>query len=119
MGVRGRSDDGRRLAWLAYVPLPGLALAAVFARPGERLVRYHAWQGTLAILGGLLFLLLVGLAARLSEARAYRVSLGLLSGVGLLALLVQLGWGIAAAATGRYARLRPWWDVAALLKRPA
>lgn len=114
-----RMDDGRAVAWLSYVPLPGLALAAVMLRPGDRLVRYHAWQGTLAILGALVFLFLVGLAARLSEARAYRLSLGLLSGLGLLAVLVQLGWGVAAAATGRYARLRPWWDVAALLKRPA
>ena len=114
-----RRDDGRGVAWLSYVPLPGLALAAVMIRPGDRLVRFHAWQGTFAILGILLFLFLVGLTARLSEARAYRLALGLLSGIGLLAGLVQLGWGIASAATGKYARLRPWWDLAAMLKRPA
>jgi uncharacterized membrane protein len=85
--------DGRGVAWLCYVPLPGLALAAVLARPGDRLVRFHAWQGTLAILG----LLAAGLA--------------LLGGLG------QLGWGVASAARGRYGRLRPWWDLAALLKR--
>ncbi|MEK6976158.1 MAG: hypothetical protein AABY18_07435 [Candidatus Thermoplasmatota archaeon] len=110
--------DGRSVAWLSYVPLPGLALAAVAARPRDRLVRFHAWQGTLAILGLLVFLFLTGLAARLSEARAYRLSLGLLSGLGLLAGFVQLGWGIAGAATGRYVRLRPWWDLAAMLKQP-
>jgi hypothetical protein len=111
-------DDGRGVAWLCYVPLPGLALAAVMIRPADRLVRFHAWQATLAILGTLLFLFLVGLLAGLSDANGYRVFLGIVSGVGLLAALGQLGWGLVGAATGRYTRLRPWWDVAALLKRP-
>lgn len=112
------ADDGRGIAWLSYVPLPGLALAAVLLRPGDRLVRYHAWQASLALLGGLLFLFAMGLLARLSGAGGYRAALGLLSGLGLVTLLVQLAWGAAAAARGRFARLRPWWDVAALLKRP-
>ncbi len=113
------SGDGRGVAWLGYVPVPGIGLAAVAIRPGDRLVRFHAWQGTLAVLGLLLFLFLVGLLARLSDAGGYRTAFGFVSGLGLLAGLIQLGWGIAAAAMGRFTRLRPWWDVAALLKRPA
>lgn len=112
------TGDGRSVAWLSYVPLPGLALAAVALRPRDRLVRFHAWQGTLAILGLLLFLFAVGLLARISDASGYRAFLGFVSGLGLLAVLVQLGWGVAAAAMGRFTRLRPWWDVAAALKRP-
>ena len=105
------------MAWLCYVPLPGLALAAVLARPGDRLVRFHAWQGTLAILGLLAGMTLFGLLAMASEAAGYRAFLGFVAGVALLAGLGQLGWGIASAARGRYGRLRPWWDLAALLKR--
>lgn len=80
-------------------------------------MRFHAWQGTLAVLGILCWLLVVGLLARLSDASAYRTTLGFLAGLGLLAGLVQLGWGMAAAGLGRYQRLRPWWDVAAFLKQ--
>lgn len=104
------------MAWLAYVPVPGLAFLSVALRPGDRLTRFHAWQGTLAVLGLLLWLLLTGLLARLSDAGGYRTALGFVSGLGLLAGFVQLGWGIASAALGRFQRLRPWWDVAILLK---
>lgn len=109
-------DDGRSVAWLAYVPIPGVALAAVLIRPDERLVRYHAWQGTLAVLGILAFLTGIGLLAGISEAGAYRTVMGLVAGLGLLAGLVQLGWGMASAILGKYARVRPWWDVAAAIK---
>lgn len=113
---RHRGGMGSRVAWLSYVPIPGLALVAVAAAPGDRLTRFHAWQGTLAVLGLLVWLLAIGLLARISDASAYRTTLGFVSGLGFLAGLVQLGWGIAAAVLGRFQRLRPWWDLAALLK---
>lgn len=111
------ASDGRRLAWLAYVPIPGLALVPVAVHPGDRLTRFHAWQGTIAVLGLVAWLLVIGLLARLSDADAYRTTLGIVSGLGLLAGLVQLGWGIASAALGRFQRLRPWWDLASLVRR--
>ncbi len=112
-----KASDGRGIAGLSYVPLPGVALIPIALHPGDRLVRFHAWQGTLAIFGVLAWLLVVGLLARLSDASGYRTALGFLAGLGLLAGLVQLGWGMAAAALGRFQRLRPWWDIAVLLKR--
>ena len=111
------ADDGRAVAWLGYVPLPGLGLLAVALRPDARLVRFHAWQGTLAVLGLVLALFLVGLLARISDADGYRTALGFVSGLALLAGLLQLGYGIAQAASGRFGRLRPWWDLAAALRR--
>ena len=75
-------------------------------RPGDRLVRFHAWQGTLAILDLILFLTLMGLATRLSDADGYRMTLGLVSGLGMLAAFAQLGWGIAAAIRPRVSVLR-------------
>ncbi len=109
--------DGRSVAWLGYVPVPGLFLVPAVARPGDRLARYHAWQSGLLV--GLLYggLTLVGLLAMASDAKAYRSAVGLLGGLLLLAGAVQLAWGGAGAAMGRYPRLRPAWDVARLLRR--
>ena len=111
------ADDGRSVAWLGYLPLPGLGLVAVALRPDARLVRFHAWQGTLAVLGLVLALFVVGLLARISDASGYRTFLGFVSGVALLAAAVQLAYGVVQAVLGRYARLRPWWDLAAALRR--
>lgn len=107
------------MAWLAYVPVPGLALVPALLHPESRLARYHAWQGTATVLGLIGFLLVMGLLARLSDASAYRTAMGFVAGLGLLLGLGQCGWGMVAAALGRFARIRPWWDaVAALTGRP-
>lgn len=109
--------DGRSLAWLGYLPVPGLALVPALARPEDRLSRYHAWQSGLLV--GLLYvgLTLVGLLAMASDAKAYRSTVGFVGGLLLLAGLVQLGWGGAGAAMGKFPRLRPAWDLARLLRR--
>lgn len=109
--------DGRSLAWLGYVPVPGLFLVPALARPEDRLSRYHAWQSGLLV--GLLYvgLTLVGLLAMASDAKAYRSTVGFIGGLLLLAGLVQLSWGGAGAAMGRFPRLRPAWDLARLLRR--
>lgn len=109
--------DGRGVAWVPYIPLPGLGWLAVALAPMSRLVRYHAWQGTLTTLGLLLFLLVMGLVARISDAAGYRTFMGAIAGIGLLVGLGQCGWGAAGAALGRFSRVRPWWDLAAILRR--
>lgn len=111
--------DGRGVAWLGYLPIPGLALAALAAAPTARLVRYHAWQATMLVALLYLWLIAIGMLSLLSTAPAFRTSLGLISGIGLVAALVQLALGGVAAARGLYPRLRPAWDLAALLRRPA
>ena len=109
--------DGRSVAWVGYVPVPGLFLVPALARPGDRLSRYHAWQSGLLV--GLLYaaMTLVGLLAMASDAKAYRATVGFVGGLLLLAGLVQLGWGGAGAAMGRFPRLRPAWDLARVLRR--
>lgn len=109
--------DGRGVAWLAYLPLPGLALAQVRMHPADRLARYHAWQGTALVVGTYLALVLTGLLALLSDAKPYRALVGLAAGLVLLGAVVQMLWGMAAAATGRFTRLQPAWSLAALVRR--
>ena len=109
--------DGRSVAWVSYLPLPGLALVPLALRPDDRLVRYHAWQGTVLVAAFLAAMLLVGLLTLLSDGQGYRFAVGLLAGALLLAGVVQVAWGIVAASLGRYARLRPAWDLARLLRQ--
>lgn len=109
--------DGRAVAWLSYVPLPGLALVAVRLHPEDRLTRFHAWQGTVLVVGLLAAMLVVGLLTLVSEAKGYRAVVGGLSGILLVAGVVQLVWGAVSAGLGRFVRLRPAWDVAAALRR--
>jgi hypothetical protein len=108
--------DGRTVAWISYVPLPGLALLAVRLHPHDRLTRFHAWQGTILVVGLLATMLVVGLLTMLSDAEGYRAAVGGLAGAALVAGVVQLVWGGVAAALGRFTRLRPAWDVAAALR---
>jgi hypothetical protein len=109
--------DGRAVAWLAYVPIPGLALIQVRLHPQDRLARYHAWQGTTLVVGSYLTLVLTGMLGLLSDAKAYRQTVGLLAGLVLVGALAQLLWGAFHAALGRYPRLQPAWAVVALLRR--
>jgi len=109
-------DDGRGVAWLAYVPIPALAVVPVLLRPGDRLVRYHAWQGGTLVVLLLAVLVLVGLAARVLPAGA-QGPVGLLAGLLLLGGLVQLVYGAAGAAMGRFPRLQPAWGLASALRR--
>jgi uncharacterized membrane protein len=112
-------DDGASVAWLPYVPLPGLGLVAVALEPRSRLVRYHAWQGTALVLALLAAMILVGLLSVAVTDKAARGVLGFLAGLLLLAGILQMAWGGVAAALGRYVRLRPAWDLAAALRRDA
>jgi Na+/melibiose symporter-like transporter len=109
--------DGRGVAWLSYVPIPGLALVPVLLNPGDRLSRYHAWQGTALVLGFLAVMFVVGLLTLLSEGKGYRAVVGSVAGILLVAAVIQMAWGAVGAAMGRYPRLRPAWDVAAALRR--
>ena len=109
--------DGRSVAWLSYVPLPGLALLPLALHPGDRLTRYHARQGTVLVLVLYVAMLLVGFLSLLSGGKGYRTTVSTLSGLLLVAGAVQLVWGGAGAAMGRYPRLRPAWDLAAATRR--
>lgn len=110
--------DGRAVAWLSYLPLPGIAFVPVLLHPRDRLCRYHAWQGTTLVLGLLAAMFLIGLMTLLSDAEGYRRAVGFVAGILLVAGVVQLVWGAIAAALGRFPRLRPAWDVAASIRRP-
>jgi hypothetical protein len=99
--------------WLAYIPIPGLHLAATWAAPTDPLTRFHARQGGFLILTLYLWLLIVGFATSMSDSPAFLAAMGLLAGIPLFAALVAMIVGIAAAAMGRYARLRPIWDILA------
>src|SRR5688572_31957015 len=111
--------DGRGVAWLSYLPIPGLALIPVLLHPGDRLARYHAWQGGLLVGGLWVLMTLLALLILAIDAEAFRGIAGFVFGVLLIAALVQMAWGGIASALGRYPRLRPAWDLAAALRREA
>jgi hypothetical protein len=108
--------DGRAVAWLSYLPIPGLAVVPALLHPEDRLARYHAWQGGLLV--GSLWILMTAFALLILAvpAEGFRDVAGFLFGLLLIAALVQMGWGAVGAAMGRYPRLRPAWDLAALLR---
>ncbi len=103
------------LAWLPYLPIPGLALIAVWIEPDNPHTRFHAWQGGTLVVAGFLLVLLLGMLGLLSDAAWYGAVIGTLSGLILLGVLVGSIWGIVSAARGRYDRLRPVWDVLAAM----
>ena len=109
--------DGRGVAWLSYLPVPGLALVPVLLHPGDRLARYHAWQGGLLVGGLWLLMSLFALLILAVGADGFRATAGFLFGVLLIGGLVQMVWGAVASAMGRYPRLRPAWDLAAAIRR--
>jgi hypothetical protein len=109
--------DGRGVAWLSYLPIPGLAFVPVLLHPGDRLTRYHAWQGGLLVGGLWLGMILFALLILAIDAKGFRDFAGFLFGLVLIAAFVQMVWGGVASAMGRYPRLRPAWDLAAALRR--
>ncbi|HLF16535.1 MAG TPA: hypothetical protein VI796_03785 [Candidatus Thermoplasmatota archaeon] len=109
--------DGRAVAWVAYLPLPGLALIPRLAAPGSRLARYHAWQG--GVLVGLVYAIVVplGIVASAGGGRLLLAVVGALAAITLAAGLAATVVGIASASRGRFVRIRPVWDLLALLGR--
>lgn len=105
------------LAWLAYVPVPGLFLIPAWLAPDDRFTRYHARQGGWLV--GLLWLGLVvwGLMARASDADGYQAFIGLVTMLWLLGGLAGATAGIVGTVQGRYLRVRPVWDLLAALGR--
>jgi hypothetical protein len=114
-GVAG--EDARGIAWLAYLPIPGLGLVPALARPDDRLARYHAWQGTVLVVGFLIVMAAGGLLTVAVGGKSAPMAAGLLLGLIFVAGVGQMLWGGIAAAMGRYPRLRPAWDLARLLRR--
>lgn len=102
----------RVLAAVACVPVPLFGLAVALAAPGDRLVRYHGLQATVWTLLTLAALTLVGALGILLGDPA-RPVVDALGGVVLVAALGGLAWAAWGAAHGRYARLRPAWDLLA------
>ena len=79
----------------------------------ERTMRAHGNFVEYVPLG----LILLGLAATASESGGYRLFIGTVSMLWLLAALAGAGLGAVGAARGRYVRVRPVWDVLAALWR--
>jgi hypothetical protein len=105
------------VAWLSYVPIPGLAFVPVLLHPADRLARYHAWQGGLLVGSLWIAMTLFALLILAIDAEGFRAVAGFLFGLLLIAGFAQLLWGAVRAAMGHYPRLRPVWDLAAALRR--
>ncbi|HEX2065759.1 MAG TPA: hypothetical protein VHI93_03005 [Candidatus Thermoplasmatota archaeon] len=107
--------QGKAVAWVAYLPVPGLGLVPALAAPRDPLARYHARQGGLLVL--LLYVLLLGVGLASRAAPQAQHSLALAAAGVLLLGLVGMAWGLVGAARGRYVRVRPVWDLCAVLWR--
>ncbi len=103
--------------WLSYLPLPGLALVATWADPDDPLTRYHAWQGGTLVILAYAWIVVLGFLLGASDAAAFQATIGLASGLGVIAALIGMVWGIVAAARKRYTRIRPVWDLLTVLRR--
>ncbi|MCA1820137.1 MAG: hypothetical protein LC620_08855, partial [Halobacteriales archaeon] len=75
--------------------------------------RYHARQGGLLVALLYALLLAVGLAGQAAPAAAD--ALAVVAAPFLLLGLAGAAWGMAGALRSRYARVRPVWDLCALL----
>lgn len=101
------------MAWVAYVPVPGLALVPAWAAPHDPLARFHARQGGLLV--GALYLALLGIGLLAQALPAATDALALAAAPVLLLGLAGIAWGMAGALRSRYARVRPVWDLCAAL----
>ncbi|MFO1532327.1 MAG: hypothetical protein ABR562_01290 [Thermoplasmatota archaeon] len=100
----------RGAAASAYLPIPGFAWLVARAVPADRLVRHHARQGGYLTAVAWLLLVLLGFALSAPALKSLATpAAGTVVGLWLLGILV----GLAAAARGRFARLRPVWDLGA------
>lgn len=106
------------LAWICYVPLPGVALIPVLVEPRDAHTRYHAWQGTAWTLLAWVVLVAVAVVASWTQAiRPLFLAFAFLEGALVLAAVAGVGCGITTAAMGRFGRVRPAWDLLVALRR--
>jgi hypothetical protein len=103
--------DGRSVAWVSYLPIPGIALVAALAARHDRLARFHALQGGWLVALLYVALIVVGFVARASDAAWWRLAWGLVVGILLIASLFGMVWGAAGSLRGRFVRVRPVWDL--------
>ncbi len=101
------------LAWLAYVPVPGIQLVPVLVRPDDPHVRFHAWQGFLTVLAGWMTIVALGLLAALGGIMA--LIAGTLAAWALVLLVAVLVWAAMGAAAGRYPRIPGAFQVASAI----
>jgi hypothetical protein len=99
---------------LGYLPVPGLFLVPWLAAPYDPLARFHARQGGLLV--GLLLakLLALGLLGQ-ALGPGGRDIVAAVAAVVLVLALAGMAWGLVGALRGRFTRVRPIWDLCALL----
>jgi hypothetical protein len=102
----------RDLAWLAYIPVPGLGLAASWAAPQDRLVRFHARQGGALIIILYAIMACLGLVTLILPP-AGRPPIAAIAAAVLALAGVAIVVGVWTSLAGRFTRLRPLWDMVA------
>jgi hypothetical protein len=105
---RHRTSNRRGAAAACYIPLPGLSWVMARLARTDRLVRHHARQAGPLVVAT--WLLLLGLGGLLDNPRLAGAATAA-AGVVLALALGYLVTGAVAAASGRFLRLRPLWDV--------
>ncbi|HUR63108.1 MAG TPA: hypothetical protein VM241_01365 [Candidatus Thermoplasmatota archaeon] len=105
--------DGKAVAWVAYLPIPGLGWVPALAAPHDPLARYHARQGGLLV--GLLYVFLLAIGLLGLALPAAEKPLALLAAPVLLLGAAGMAWGILGALRARYVRVRPVWDLCAAI----
>jgi hypothetical protein len=105
--------DGKAVAWVAYLPLPGLDLVPAWAAPHDPLARYHARQG--GVLVGLLYVLLLAIGFLGQAMPDASPIIAIVAAPVLLLGLAGIAWGIFGALRARYVRVRPAWDICAAI----
>lgn len=105
------------VAWLAYLPLPGLAVVPALVHGDDRLARFHAWQGGVLVVIVWILLAILGALLKVSDASGYQGFIGFLALVVLIAYIVAASIGIVAVVREQFVRVRPVYDVLALVNR--